>query len=140
MDTATKYVTEYPFPTPAPAPMVVDWRDVICVTCGASPDFAAPRTDTWNDAGHTDSAHDPAWSQESFPGSEWGAHPQRALWHGELIGEDTNGETDYVSGYADSEDAPDILHLAPKGWRVLETVVRPTPRNTAYVAPANTDG
>lgn len=120
--------------------MVIDLADIMCLTCGQSPVEGAPRhVGEWNDAGHTDGAHEPNWSQESFPGSEWDAHPNGALWYGEVIAEPSDGsDTDYFYGYADSEDAPDVALLLPDGWRMLESTVRATPRNPEWV-PADSD-
>jgi hypothetical protein len=117
---------------------VIDMTDIICVTCGQSSVPGAPRRlDEWNDAGHTDSAHLPAWSQESFAGSEWAAHPQRALWYAcVVVGRTISGgtETDYFYGYADCEDPPDVALLVPAGWDLLESEVTLTPRNPLWVA------
>jgi hypothetical protein len=117
---------------------VIDMTDIICLTCGQSPVSGVPRhLDEWDDAGHTDSAHVPVWSQESFAGSEWAAHPQRALWYGcVVIGRTVRGgtQTDYAYGYADCADAPDVALLVPAGWDLLESEVTPTPRNPMRVA------
>lgn len=99
--------------------------DIICLTCGQSPDEDAPRKiGDWDDAGHTDCAHRPVWSTVSFKGSEWLAHPNDARWYGEAIFEGADGETDYNYGYADSEGYPDIEPLVPEGANLLEYVIR----------------
>lgn len=104
--------------------------DIICLTCGASPDLDAPRKiDEWDDAGHSDSAHYPVWSVKSFKGSEWHGHPNNSLWYAELVYEDPYGETDYNYGYADCPDYPDPLLLLPSGGKALEWVVK---RNQAH--------
>ncbi len=112
-------------------------EEIMCITCGQSPDLTAMRrVGHWNDAGHTDSAHEPNWSTESFAGSEWAAHPARALWYGEVIADPKDGDDiDYFYGYADCAEAPDVALLVPDGWTLLESTVKPTPRNPEYVAP-----
>ena len=113
--------------------MSINLTDIICTICGQSPEKGAPRkVGEWDDAGHTDGAHEPSWSQESFPGSIWMAHPQRALWYGEVIVAKPGEDTDYFSGYADCEDEPSVDELIPAGWEVLESTVKPTPNNPAW--------
>lgn len=110
--------------------------DIFCLICGQQPVPGAPRKlGEWDDAGHTDGAHYPNWTTESFAGSEWDAHPQRALWYGEVICAPPNGDTDYFYGYADCAEAPDVALLLPKGWELLESTVKPTPQNPAYAGP-----
>ncbi len=38
--------------------------DIICITCGISPDLDQPYTGEWDSYGHEDSAHYPNWSDE----------------------------------------------------------------------------
>lgn len=35
--------------------------DIMCLTCGESPDMDAPHTGNWDDYGHSDAAHYPNW-------------------------------------------------------------------------------
>ncbi|MFD7257197.1 hypothetical protein [Streptomyces sp. NPDC059874] len=67
----------------------------------------------------------------------WKASPQRALWYGEVIFEDHEGQTDYHYAYSASPFEPDPELILPKSmWgRILETTVRPTPRNDQYEGP-----
>jgi hypothetical protein len=114
----------------------IDLIEIICITCGQSPVSGAPRhIGEWNDAGHEDSAHAPNWSQESFPGSIWAAHPTRARWYGEVIGSAPGEDIDYVYGYADCEAKPSIRELIPKGWRNTQSTIKPTPNNPLWKPP-----
>ncbi len=61
----------------------------------------------------------------------WNDGPGVALWYGEVV-YDINGETDYDYGYSAEAEAPTPLLMVPPGCEVLETLVRPTARNTAH--------
>jgi hypothetical protein len=63
----------------------------------------------------------------------WSADPQRARWYGEVIGSVPGEDITYVYGYSADDDEPDIEDLVPQGWEVLETSLKPTPRNPAWV-------
>jgi len=115
---------------------MMDLLEIMCITCGQSPVPDAPRNiGEWDDAGHTDSAHYPNWSQESFPGSLWGAHPQRAMWYGEVICSKPGEDTDYFYGYADCEEEPSLDELIPAGWKVEESTIKPTQNNPRWTKP-----
>ena len=62
----------------------------------------------------------------------WEASPQRALWYGEVIFEDVDGETSYNYGYSASKEEPDpdsLDVLLPKGYEAIERKITPTMNN-----------
>jgi hypothetical protein len=66
----------------------------------------------------------------------WNSTPQRARWYGEVIYEDSDGETTYAYAYSASREEPDAELILPAKMRdqIIESTVKPTPRNETYVS------
>ena len=70
-------------------------------------------------------------------GKPWSTAPRDALWYGEVVFEDDNGQTDYTYGYSATRYEPDAETLLPRRMRdrIIDSKVLPTPRNPEYDGP-----
>lgn len=65
----------------------------------------------------------------------WQSSPSNALWYGEVVFENEEGETDYAYAYSASKDEPDPSLILPTNMResIIEQSVKPTPKNESWV-------
>lgn len=124
--------------------------ELSCMTCAFT---------TWDgtieqrDAAHLrhDGAHEAGWYTEAFDATlirydreiaqlaatgeitDYDARPVDALWCVEVIYSGRDGETDYAYGYVADADEPEARWLMPYGCTLLESTVKPTPQNPAWV-------
>lgn len=122
-----------------------------CFTCGFE---ISDGTVKDRDAAHQrhDGAHEASWRADidDYPVitldrqvaefaatgtvTQFDCPPVASLWYAEVIYIGADGDTDYAYGYTNG-DEPDARWLAPYGAEVLETTVKPTRNNPAYVEP-----